>query len=248
MYYDAPGLRRQSETSRVCDSLSDSSPAVSDREVSASSLEGGSPQQLIVPFAKYSAFQSSTLLPTNGFADSFTTKISTSCSSSSPRELLQILPDSVSAQDAQSSTSSRQTPSSDLSYAHQCELCHVYLEDIEQLMDHMIAYHSESSSFFCGRLGCKKFKSRKDFKRHLTSTTTHSRFQFRCRCGHRFPRKENFRNHFRERCKPAGPAIYACACSCGHLERDKNDSESRAQFEAHFEQCGKGKPGRRKRT
>lgn len=248
MYYDAPGSRPRSETSKVCDGLSELSPAVYDREVSASSLEGGSPQLLIVPFATYPTFLSSTLLPSNGFVDSLTNTKSVNCSSSSPNELLQALPDSDSAQDAQSSpSSSRRTPSSDLSYAHECELCHVWFEDIEQLMDHMMLNHSDCSSYFCGRPGCKKFKSRKDFKRHLTSTSTHSRAHFRCRCGHSFPRRENFRNHFKERCKAVGPT-YPYACSCGYLERNKNQPESRAQFEAHFEQCGKGKPGRRKKT
>lgn len=248
MYYDAPGSRRQSVTSRVCDGLSESSPAVSDREVSASSLEGGSPQQLIGPFATYPAFLSSTLVHSNGSVDSLTNTTSANCSSRSPQELLQDLPDSDSTQDAQSSAPGfRQTPSSDLSYAHECELCHVCFEDIEQLMDHLMSNHSDGSSYFCGRPGCKMFKSRKDFKRHLTSTSTHSRSHFRCRCGHSFPRRENFRNHFKERCKAVGPT-YPYACSCGHLERNKNLPESRAQFEAHFEQCGKGKPGRRKKT
>ncbi|KAI0859806.1 hypothetical protein F4860DRAFT_242211 [Xylaria cubensis] len=119
---------------------------------------------------------------------------------------------------------------------------------MDAVSDHLTVRHPETTSnsakpYFCGRQSCQvRFKSRKDFKRHLTSTPIHSRARWRCCCGRGFTRKDNFRKHYQEMtCEAANPFRYMC--SCGYAI-DSRHGNALTVFERHFNPCGKLSRGR----
>ncbi|KAI0469463.1 hypothetical protein F4859DRAFT_132317 [Xylaria cf. heliscus] len=113
--------------------------------------------------------------------------------------------------------------------------------------DHLALRHPETTSnmakpYFCGRRGCPRFKLRKDFKRHLSSTPVHSHARWHCCCGRDFSRKDNFRKHLLDmRC--AAPFKYVCAC--GHsVDSLEVEGDALAIFDKHLKPCGRGSRGR----
>ncbi|KAI0430137.1 hypothetical protein F5Y09DRAFT_240898 [Xylaria sp. FL1042] len=118
--------------------------------------------------------------------------------------------------------------------------------------DHLASRHPGTTSdpsrpYFCGRDKCSRIKSLKDFRRHLTRTAAHSQVAWRCCCGYRSYRKENFRNHFKRRtCTAAEPYHYVCAC--GGFKVDSRQDNAFVKFSAHFGPCEKGQKGRPKGT
>ncbi|KAH9885007.1 hypothetical protein F4778DRAFT_761614 [Xylariomycetidae sp. FL2044] len=121
--------------------------------------------------------------------------------------------------------------------------------DSNQWVDHLVSAHSAlcptTDQYHCGRSLCAKFKSRKDFKRHLESNKLHCQAHYLCRCGTPFPRKDKFRNHFkRQACETAASAKYVCACGYEVLPSLRNAA---SMLESHLDQCNKGKRGRPKK-
>ncbi|KAJ2989278.1 hypothetical protein NUW58_g3551 [Xylaria curta] len=149
-------------------------------------------------------------------------------------------------------SSTSPTPSARTPHARECDICHELQSDVGQLIDHLASRHPETTSdpskpYFCGRDICSRVKSLKDFKRHLTRTAAHSQATWRCCCGYRSHRKENFRNHFkRKACMMAAPYDYVCAC--GRFTVDSRQNNASAIFEAHFTPCEKGQKGRPRKT
>ncbi|KAI0195900.1 hypothetical protein F4808DRAFT_326753 [Astrocystis sublimbata] len=140
-----------------------------------------------------------------------------------------------------------QATSSSPRSAHACSICNEPQIDVDQLIEHLTIMHPEPSSntarrYFCGRQSCPRFKSRKDFKRHLTNTASHSHATWRCCCGFECTRKANFRKHYQEMaCMPETPFAYVC--SCGY-SIDSRTGNALAVFERHFNPCGRGARGR----
>ncbi|KAI0476624.1 hypothetical protein GGR56DRAFT_484365 [Xylariaceae sp. FL0804] len=150
--------------------------------------------------------------------------------------------------DTPSSTASApsQAPPTQISVAHTCDICHELAAGVDELIAHLTSRHPETTSdhtkpFFCGRSGCKRIRSRREFIRHLTKTDAHSRAHWRCCCGRHFSRKENFQQHFVKRaCKSTPTFKYVCSCTY-------EDDDIRT-FRAHFEPCGRGRRGRPKKA
>ncbi|KAI0966656.1 hypothetical protein F4678DRAFT_269589 [Xylaria arbuscula] len=152
------------------------------------------------------------------------------------------------------STVSSPTPtlSARASQARECDICHELQPDVGQLIDHLASRHPETKSnpsrpYFCGRYKCSRIKTHRDFERHLTRTAVHSQVAWRCRCGYRSSRKENFRNHFTRRtCPTTDPYHYVCAC--GNFKVDSRENNAFDEFSAHFAPCEKRHKGHPKRT
>ncbi|KAI0532412.1 hypothetical protein GGR58DRAFT_523060 [Xylaria digitata] len=238
------------EASRARNGLDDSLPALSPRDASRpSSMDGdGSPQ--------YTSSQQSVTPPSLSDLrqETYTSNHDINLRSypvASPS--IRLSPTSSLDQDAPSTSASSAgvTLSARALHARECNICHGLQSDVGQLIDHLASKHpgttpdplNPSRPYFCGRDGCPKIKSLRDFKRHLTRTAAHSQTMWRCRCGHRFHRKENFRNHFNQKaCTAAEPYDYVCAC--GLFKVDSQQDNAIAIFEAHFSPCEKAQKGR----
>ncbi|KAI0907406.1 hypothetical protein F4823DRAFT_553595 [Ustulina deusta] len=151
-----------------------------------------------------------------------------------------------------SASSTSPTPSAHTPHARECDICHEVQSNVGKLIHHLASRHPETTSdssrpYFCGRDICPRIKSSKDCQRHLTRTAAHSQAAWRCCCGYRSHRKENFRIHFnRKTCTAAEPYDYVCAC--GRFKVDSQQNNSIAIFEAHFTPCEKGQKGRPRKT
>lgn len=129
-----------------------------------------------------------------------------------------------------------------------CELCHQQFNCSEQLADHLINEHPDLPNT-CGRKACPKEGrwKRRELIRHLDTAKAHRSSTtrvFRCRCNHTFVRREKFRDHFKKfTCKGDRGVV----CWCGIVTFDERMGNNRRVFEMHFEECMKGKRGRRRK-
>ncbi|KAF2964374.1 hypothetical protein GQX73_g9210 [Xylaria multiplex] len=133
---------------------------------------------------------------------------------------------------------------------------HELQSDVNQSSEHLVSEYPEPTpdplghprSYFCGRDGCPTFNNRRALERHLKTTPAHSQSLWRCPCGHESRRKDNFRIHLNKKqaCEAAGPHEYVCAC--GHFKVDSREHDSITTFKDHFERCGRGRKGRRRKA
>ncbi|KAJ3540436.1 hypothetical protein NM208_g5067 [Fusarium decemcellulare] len=230
--YDAPScdtalLGHWKAASEQFDALSDGPSSVSDPDVSSDGFEGyDSPQYSLSP----NPVSTPPLVNNSDTADpSLRPNQRRSPSSSQSSSRYSSTPSSI----GQSAT----PPQLQSRYA--CDHCPTSFDDVDQLIDHIQSLHSEPNAdptrlYYCGVCDPDtRFKRRKDFRRHLTTTMRHSSESYRCRCGMLFRRKYIFRDHVKAlSCRGDDPYI----CSCGQVV-DYQPLAGR-QMLNHIETCG----------
>lgn len=127
-----------------------------------------------------------------------------------------------------------------------CEMCQEQFDGSLNLVNHLNNKHRDIPNF-CGQFSCKRKGrwNRRELIRHLNTTKAHQGSAtpvFRCRCKSTFTRKEKFRDHFKKlTCEGDEPVV----CRCGIFTFDCRNWSDVKGFNAHFEECGRGKRGRR---
>lgn len=130
-----------------------------------------------------------------------------------------------------------------------CSFCSTSCTNVDQLIDHIQIQHPPANLpglafYYCGTCtSSKRFKNKKDFRRHLTTTKAHQVELISCRCARQF-RKDKFRQHIlKDSCDAA--ALYRCSCG---TPQGVYDSSATPGFLRHINVCGRRPRGRPRQT
>jgi hypothetical protein len=221
--------------------LSDSRPEAANRALTFSygnGLDTPQPVSSPAPAVPYSSFSSSFIefSPSPPFSNDDGGSVvrqqsiaqagnsSPSLNSSSPHTLRCL---SSSSSQAAFANSCRPNSSPQLGYL--CRLCPgLVRQSVDLHINHIQARHrpenlDPSRPYQCYCRSRAQFKRRREFKRHLETTSEHRETisgslspTYRCRCGQPFTRKDKFLEHVRGNC--TGGLPYQCVC--GPVEGD----------------------------